>query len=352
MYERYTDASGVPHKISVPMPNNTRAEQKKARESILTQIERLSSVSCRYRIQDVAEAYYTAQKKDFKNSTYTVNKSQLERVLAKLPNMYADELTAGRIRDAIEKNWSKNITRNDYIRRIKAFLRWAFVHDYIPSKTPIDKLIGWPTEPRRIKTKDKYLEKSELAAVIDTIHREDFRLVTRILALSGMRIGELIALEVSDVDFRNKEIHVTKTYNVRTGDLTSPKSEYSNRDIHMQPELLEAMKDALKWHNKIIMMTGSRSQTFMLTGEGKPICYQCYHDAFKAVTKKIAGRALSPHALRHTHVSLMAAAGVPFDVLSRRLGHGDSAVTREVYSHVTKDLKAADAALFDAVSMI
>lgn len=70
------------------------------------------------------------------------------------------------------------------------------------------------------------------------------------------------------------------------------------------------------------------------------------------MTARTIGRPLSTHALRHTHTSLLAAAGIPLDVISRRLGHADSKVTREIYLHVTELLKDKDAALLDAVTLI
>jgi integrase len=56
---------------------------------------------------------------------------------------------------------------------------------------------------------------------------------------------------------------------------------------------------------------------------------------------KIAGlnKELTPHSLRHTHVSLLAEAGVGLEEIMERLGHSDDKVTRTVYLHVTKDMK-------------
>lgn len=46
------------------------------------------------------------------------------------------------------------------------------------------------------------------------------------------------------------------------------------------------------------------------------------------------------------------AAGVPLEVIGRRLGHNDSKVTREIYFHVTESLKDKDAALLDAITLL
>lgn len=49
---------------------------------------------------------------------------------------------------------------------------------------------------------------------------------------------------------------------------------------------------------------------------------------------------------------ISAAAGVPLEVIGRRLGHNDSKVTREIYFHVTESLKDKDAALLDAITLL
>jgi integrase len=67
-----------------------------------------------------------------------------------------------------------------------------------------------------------------------------------------------------------------------------------------------------------------------------------YSKYFRENTEAILGRRLSPHALRHTHTAMLAEAGVPLETISRRLGHSDSKITREVYMHVTDNMRQRD----------
>lgn len=64
------------------------------------------------------------------------------------------------------------------------------------------------------------------------------------------------------------------------------------------------------------------------------------------------GRSLTPHCLRHTHVALLAENGMPLDMISRRLGHQDSRITREVYFHVTEKLKEKENKMLQKVSIL
>ena len=51
---------------------------------------------------------------------------------------------------------------------------------------------------------------------------------------------------------------------------------------------------------------------------------------------------MTSHVLRHTHASLLLAEGISIDTISRRLGHENSKITREIYLHVTEKLKEKD----------
>lgn len=79
--------------------------------------------------------------------------------------------------------------------------------------------------------------------------------------------------------------------------------------------------------------------------------YNAFRKHFRVYSLGVLGRKCTPHILRHTHTSLMAEQGIPLDVISRRLGHSDSRITKEIYFHVTKNLKKKDDALFRSVSV-
>ena len=61
---------------------------------------------------------------------------------------------------------------------------------------------------------------------------------------------------------------------------------------------------------------------------------------------------ITAHVLRHTHVALMAEQLVPLEVISRRIGHADSKVTREIYFHITKKMRERDNQLIRNVKIL
>lgn len=56
--------------------------------------------------------------------------------------------------------------------------------------------------------------------------------------------------------------------------------------------------------------------------------------------------------LRHTHVAMLAEAGMPLETIMRRVGHANSQVTKEVYMHVTDRMRDRDRALLQAVTIL
>ena len=67
---------------------------------------------------------------------------------------------------------------------------------------------------------------------------------------------------------------------------------------------------------------------------------------------RILGKKVTTHWLRHTHASFLLAAGVPIEIISRRLGHESTAITERVYLHIIDKLKKKDAEFLANVNLL
>ncbi len=99
-------------------------------------------------------------------------------------------------------------------------------------------------------------------------------------------------------------------------------------------------------------MYGFRTYHFFCDDDGRRISYDAYRIYLERHTKNLLGRQLSPHALRHTHVTMLAESGVPLETISRHLGHSDGHTTRDVYFHVTKRMEEHDRRMLDTVKLL
>jgi integrase len=197
------------------------------------------------------------------------------------------------------------------------------------------------SERRREALAGKYLEANELRTLLDGMKVEKWKLLTEFLVLSGLRIGEVIALQQTDVNLTTLQITVDKTYSLITrGVSPSAKTEAGNRVISIQDELLDCI-------HRINGIFPKRRKLFF-----PDLVYEAYAKYLRENTKALVGKKLSPHALRHTSVALFAAAGVDLSVIARRLGHADSRITRDVYMHVTQRLMERDALQLQKVRVL
>ncbi|GEN46260.1 hypothetical protein AHA02nite_20360 [Alkalibacillus haloalkaliphilus] len=199
-----------------------------------------------------------------------------------------------------------------------------------------------------------YLEKEELNLFIKTAENKGLDLdylMFLTLSYTGIRVGELVALKWKDIDFNNHTISITKTYynpknNTLKYQLVPPKTLMSKRIISVDEEVISNLKKHLKIQNKVKMRyrDSYHDEGFIFAKKerhpGYPILVKVVETRMKRLLK-LSGlnEALTPHSLRHTHTSLLAEARVSLEIIMERLGHSDDQTTKNIYLHVTKDMK-------------
>ena len=354
-FERYKDPrTGKLHTTSVTIDGNSKSDSKAAQKALTLRIQKLekrpielSSVT----FGELCDEYTQYQADHFKEQTALSNKRKnntLRRLLG--DETLIRSLAAPIVRAAFES--ASPTTYNERIKRYKALMRWAYREELIEDISHLARLQVVKEPPARVKDRLKFMEKDEVKLLIDSMSQEDWKLLTKFMVLSGLRIGELISLEDEDVNFDTREIVIDKTYAMETKKVTSAKTECSAREVYMQNELLECCKEIAERKKRLREIVSCSSALFFPAVDGGFIQYDSYNKYLKENTARILGRVLTTHALRHTHVALMAENHVPLDVISRRLGHADSRVTKEIYFHVTKRLKNADNDLIKELKMI
>lgn len=207
----------------------------------------------------------------------------------------------------------------------------------------------------------KYLEKKELAKFLNCAKEEGLQqdyIIFLLLSYTGMRVGELCALKWKDIDLKEGTINITKTYynpknNTMKYQILPPKTESSKRSIEIEESVIKALEDHKRFQNEIKMKYRKtyHDEDFVITKidryPGYPEIIKVIENRMKRLLKKAElPDSLTPHSLRHTHVSLLAEAGIGLQEIMDRLGHKDDNVTRNVYWHVTKTRKKEAAQKF------
>lgn len=198
---------------------------------------------------------------------------------------------------------------------------------------------------------EKFLEREELEEFITVAKNEGLEgdlLAFTMLAYTGLRIGEMIALKWSDIDFNNHTLRVIRTYYNPTNNklkytLLTPKTEGSIRTITIDTILIDLLQlykqeqDIIKKENKPFYKD---NDFIFATNEGHPKTIKHISIRMQRLLKKTKiTKHVTPHSFRHTHTSLLIEANVHIKEIQERLGHSDINTTMDIYAHMTKNIK-------------
>jgi integrase len=140
---------------------------------------------------------------------------------------------------------------------------------------------------------------------------------------TGLRIGEILALEWSDIDFKERTVSITKAWDYYKKELKPPKSKKS-RKVDLTPMVIEALKQ-IRASDKIFKVSGA----IFVNQDNERLAYSTIRDKFKLIIP----RPVRIHDLRHTYASLRVNKGDNILDVSRQLGHSDAGFTLKVYAH-------------------
>lgn len=155
---------------------------------------------------------------------------------------------------------------------------------------------------------------------------------------TGLRVGELLALEWHHIDLVKREIRVEQGVSrVSEGyEITDPKTYKSKRTVPM-PGVVATELKKLKEEQKLIHLDKSKNIVFR-TSTGKHVQYPQFFRRFKRICQ-LAGVEANIHALRHTFATRLLEEGENLKVVQELLGHADITTTANIYSHVSQDVK-------------
>ena len=305
------------------------------------------------RLSELVRLYREDQKATVTKSTYQRNYFATDSLLRILgEDTLVDRVSAGYVRKCLANQGEKPGTTNERITRLKALLRWGYENDYVSDIRWLDKLKKFKDDEKAKKLEEKYLESDELKTLLRSMSVDEWKFLAELTALSGLRIGEAIALNADDVDFKRKTISVTKTYDLANEIVTTPKTPTSNREVYMQDELLSLCKQIRLYTRKQELLLGFRSRLFLCDQNGGYLSYYSYNKYLQQHARKLFGKKVTSHFMRHTHVALMAEQGLPLDMISRRLGHANSQITKDVYFHVTEKMRERDNAQIKEIRIL
>jgi integrase len=158
--------------------------------------------------------------------------------------------------------------------------------------------------------------------------------LSTIIALTvvlGLRIGETLALRVSDIDFTKKIIRVRQSVDAATRDVQAVKSRASSADLPMSPQLETRLRAHLRTH-------GGKSELLFMNRRGRPFSANKLREkVLHPLLEKLGIERGGFHSMRHGTCSALLADGATPAVVQKQLRHSDARITLGIYGHVVGD---------------
>ena len=201
---------------------------------------------------------------------------------------------------------------------LKAAHMLGLVKEYTADKLKRPKLKEKPVECFTL-TEQKQIEQAVLTGKKDKLYG------VLLCLYSGLRIGELIALQWSDINLANGILTVSKSCHDSKDGLVidEPKTASSRRMIPLPKQLLPILNGIKK---------KSRSP-FVVSANGKPVSVRSYQRSFELLLKRLHIPHKGFHSLRHTFATRAIECGMDVKTLSEILGHKNTTVTLNRYTH-------------------
>ena len=280
--------------------------------------------------EDFVESYWEDIQADLKESTVDTKKHIID--------LHVTPFFRGRkVRDITGQDiikWQADLKKKGYsatyLRSIDAQIRAIFNHATKVYYLSVNPCNGVKAMGKHKADRNTVWSMDDFLAFIDTVNSDSqYYYAYKVLYWTGMRLGELLALTLGDVDLEKEEIHITKTYRRKNGlDLiTMPKTEESKRDIPLSKFLV---KDLETYMSKLYgLMKTDRLFSFSKGGIEKD-----FKNAIKNANKTVFLEDIRLHDLRHSHATLLISTGQDIAAVSKRLGHRSVRVTLEIYCHL------------------
>ena len=199
-----------------------------------------------------------------------------------------------------------------------------------------------PTRKAIIKGKSpgakkiKYLNQFELHTLIahlDIGEQVNWDCFILLVAKTGMRFSEALAITPADFDFARQTLSVSKTWDYKgDGGFLPTKNKSSVRKIQIDWQIVVKFSELIK---------NLPQDQPIFVGESK-IYNSTVNNILSRHCKECGISEISIHGLRHTHASLLLFAGVSIASVARRLGHASMTTTQKTYLHIIQELENKD----------
>jgi integrase len=270
----------------------------------------------------IADAWIEDAEKRVTSNTMKGYSAAYKKICDRWGETPAEEMTPQSIAD-----WLKTYSNyaNKTIKNILLVLRLILDYGCNNFGLQYNPALRLKAPKGRGKQEREFPDEEDIQIVRDNISHE-FGLMPYMALYTGLRRGELCALQWKDIDFETNTIHVTKSVywtNDHVPHIKSPKSKAGTRDVPLIDSLA-----------RILFPLKKKPTDYIL---GLPHSYQI--DDGMERYRKDTGLKCTLHGLRHGYASILYSLGVDIKTASYVLGHAQTSTTMEIYTHLMEEDK-------------
>ncbi len=215
---------------------------------------------------------------------------------------------------------SKSVARN--ISTLKSFYKFLLIEQYV-SKNPLESIV----RPKIKKDLPKVLSETEVEKLLDIKLGDHYsyrnKAMLELMYSSGLRVSELISLQVTDVDL---EMDMVRIFGKGSKERIIPLGDYAK----------DALKEYINNHRQS-MLKKRPSNYLFLSSRGDKMTRQAF---FKIIKKLACEQGIktdfSPHTLRHSFATHLLKHGADLRSIQELLGHSDVSST-QIYTHISNE---------------
>jgi integrase len=231
------------------------------------------------------------------------------------------------------------------VQRIFTVLRVALaaaVRDGLIARNPAASV----KQPSVAKTEARYLSPAEVTSILVAVEGSRYHDLLALIAVTGLRKGEALALKWSNLDLDAGTLKVRGTLSRIRGELqvTDPKTAKSRRTLPLSPAVVALLKSHRKKQAAEQLHAGSEwagTDHVFTTESGRPVGPENALRALKAAAVKAKLKDVGIHTLRHSAATAWLENGVNLKAVSELLGHADIRITADCYGHVSEETSRA-----------
>ena len=297
---------------------------------------------------DVLDEWLALHKTRVKPSTWRgIEKRVKKYVRPYFNDMYVDKITLRHCQDFTNKVSDKTPKSYIYVTGIvKNTLDYALRLGMIKNNPMLYVIKPKPMQQVQDSSKhDNYYNRDELKKFLAAAKDKGLKKYTlfRLLAYSGMRVGECLALTWHDLDFKNNTIAINKTLATteKGFEIQTPKTKASIREISLDNETIQILKSWQLEQRKQLLKVGINAmdskQLIFSNNKNDFIGNSTIRKYLKQISKKAGIHLITSHGFRHTHATLLFASGMDIKQVQARLGHSKVQTTLDIYTHTMKE---------------